>query len=147
AFVRAHGDAAQVLVLGAGYDARAVRLAHTLRGARVFEVDHPATQARKRAILARVAEEGTRDAADLARATHASYLAWDFEARPLAELPRALADAGHLPDAPTVTIWEGVTMYLTPPAIEASFAAIGALSAPGSELVMTYFDRERIDRP
>jgi methyltransferase (TIGR00027 family) len=36
----------QVVVLGAGYDSRAWRLART--GVRFFEVDHPATQADKR---------------------------------------------------------------------------------------------------
>jgi methyltransferase (TIGR00027 family) len=42
----------QIVLLGAGYDCRAVRLAPRLPGARWFEIDHPATQARKRALLA-----------------------------------------------------------------------------------------------
>ena len=35
-------------------------------------------------------------------------------------------------------IWEGVTMYLTEPAVDASVRAVSALSAPGSTLVFTY---------
>ena len=76
-----------------------------------------------------------------------TYLAWDFEARPVAELPRALADAGHDAARPTLTIWEGVTMYLTEGAIADSVAAVHAYSAPGSPFVATYFDRTRLDHP
>src|SRR5262249_40939331 len=39
----------QLILLGAGLDARAVRLRHL--GLRVFEIDHPATQARKRRLV------------------------------------------------------------------------------------------------
>jgi methyltransferase (TIGR00027 family) len=39
--------ASQVVIVGAGYDSRAWRLARP--GVRCFEVDHPATQADKRA--------------------------------------------------------------------------------------------------
>src|SRR5580692_11450133 len=42
----------QVLILGAGFDSRAYRLPR-LREARVFEVDHPDTQAAKRRALRR----------------------------------------------------------------------------------------------
>jgi methyltransferase (TIGR00027 family) len=127
----------QVLVLGAGFDARASRLARELEGARVFEVDHPATQAQKRAAMAR-AEVASSDV---------RYVAWDFERDTMSELPARLAEQGHDARAPTFTIWEGVTMYLTNDAIEASMAAVRELSSPGSILAFTYFERERIDRP
>src|SRR5215468_8449468 len=92
----AAGGGRQVVVLGAGYDCRALRLPE-LAGARVFEVDHPATQGHKRGVLDR-----------LAARSPAHYLAWDFETHPMDDLPGALADAGHDPVAPTLTIWEGV---------------------------------------
>jgi methyltransferase (TIGR00027 family) len=123
----------QVVILGAGYDCRAARFARELDGVHVLEVDHPATQARKREVLA-----GTGAA---------TYVAWDFEARPLDELPGALAALGLDPARPTLTIWEGVTMYLSVEAIEASFAAIRRLGAPGSTLVFTYVERARLERP
>lgn len=125
----------QLVVLGAGYDCRALRLPE-LAGAAVFEIDHPATQRHKREVLAA-----------RAIASPARYLEWDFEARPVGELPEALAAAGLDRTAPVLTIWEGVTMYLTEPAIDASLRAIAAWSAPGSELVMTYFARDRLARP
>jgi methyltransferase (TIGR00027 family) len=125
----------QVVVLGAGYDCRALRLPE-LAGAQVFEIDHPATQGHKLAVLGK-----------LGATSPAHYLAWDFETRPMDDLPAALADAGHDPAAPTLTIWEGVTMYLTEGTIDASLHAIATWSAPGSELALTYMPRSRLHRP
>ncbi|MEO8841435.1 MAG: SAM-dependent methyltransferase [Kofleriaceae bacterium] len=132
AFAREYANA-QVVLLGAGYDCRALRLG-ALANVPVFEVDHPATQSRKQRVLARLGAESP-----------AHYVTWDFEARPLAELPDALAAAGLDRTAPVLTIWEGVTMYLTRPAIDASLSAIHAFG-PG-RLAMTYFERARIDSP
>jgi methyltransferase (TIGR00027 family) len=133
-FVRAGGR--QVVILGAGYDARALRLSGLLGDAMVFEVDHPATQARKLKILKTIP-------ADLSRVR---FLAWDFEARPVTELPAALAGLGHDPARPTLVIWEGVTQYLSERAITQTVAAVHALSAPGSRLVINYSDRARIEK-
>src|SRR5688572_29058378 len=121
----------QVVLLGAGYDARALRLPELSR-ATVFEVDHPATQRHKRQVLDRIGATSP-----------ARYVTWDFETRAMAELPGELAAAGHDPTAPTITVWEGVTMYLTEPAIDSSLRAIAAWSAPGSMLAMTYFAKPR----
>jgi len=125
----------QVVVLGAGFDCRAARFADSLGSARVFEVDHPATQLRKRAAMA-----GERQAP-------VAYVPWDFEARPMSELPGALVSLGLDPTAPTLVVWEGVTMYLSEPAIEETLAAVRRLGAPSSPLVFTYFERQRIQRP
>jgi methyltransferase (TIGR00027 family) len=135
AFVARGGQ--QVLLLGAGFDCRAARLRDELSAARVFEVDHPATQAKKHAVLAAA---GARD-------DQVAYLAWDFERDALAELPDRLAALGHDRTRPTLTIWEGVTMYLTEPAIDASVRAVRALSAPGSRFAITWFERRMIERP
>jgi methyltransferase (TIGR00027 family) len=125
----------QLVLLGAGYDCRALRMPE-LSEVRVFEVDHPATQAHKQAVLARC--EAT---------SPATYVTWDFEARPVDELPDALVAAGLDAAAPTFTIWEGVTMYLSEPAIDASLRAIARWSPPRSTLAMTYFARTRIEEP
>ncbi|HEY7958262.1 MAG TPA: class I SAM-dependent methyltransferase, partial [Polyangia bacterium] len=58
-----------------------------------------------------------------------------------------LAALGHDPNRPTLTIWEGVTMYLTEPAIDATVTAVRRLSAPESRLAFTYFDRAMLTRP
>ncbi|MCC6216390.1 MAG: class I SAM-dependent methyltransferase [Polyangiaceae bacterium] len=115
---------AQLVLLGAGLDARAWRLPE-LRDTVVFEVDHPSTQAHKRASVAREAT--------LAR--HVRYVPVDFERDSLA---RALRDAGLDTTAPSVWVWEGVTMYLPHEAIAHTIGAVAELAAPGSLLLTTY---------
>lgn len=126
----------QVVILGAGYDCRAARFATLLAGAQVFEIDHPATQERKRRVLA------TQGAAP---AVH--YVPWHFERRALGELPGALAELGLELARPTLTVWEGVTMYLSPAAIDATIAAVRELGGDGSRLVFNYLTRDVIERP
>src|SRR6185369_12579108 len=115
---------AQYVILGAGLDSFACRseLAGRLR---VFEVDHPATQQRKRALLA---------AARLAEPPTLTWVPVDFET---GELIAALTAAGLDPAAPAFVSWLGVTMYLTAEAIGATLASLSRL-APGSELVTDY---------
>jgi len=121
----------QVVLLGAGYDCRAVRLGEVLSASTVVEVDHPATQARKREVLEGRAAQGAP----------VRYLAWDFEARPMAQLPEALRSLGHDATQPTLTLWEGVSNYLSAQAIEDTFAAVRGWSAEGSRMAFTYFDQ------
>lgn len=131
-FARAGGT--QVVLLGAGFDARATRF----RELRFFEIDHPATQAKKRRLLG---DDGIRASAG------ATYVSWNFEQDAMEALPDALAAHRHDRSKATLTVWEGVTMYLTEAAIASSVAAIRAYSAPGSMLAMTYFDRKRLEKP
>lgn len=133
-FQRAGG--AQVVLLGAGFDCRAWRM-RELDGATFFEVDHPATQGKKRAVLASAG-------APLERAR---FLEWNFERRAMAELPDALAAIGLDRARPVATVWEGVTTYLTPEAIDASLAAVHAYSAPGSRLAFTYLHVRELESP
>ncbi len=129
-FARSGGG--QLVLLGAGFDARAARLGDVLAGAPVFEVDHPATQALKRARFG-----------DLP----VTFVPWDFERDAMAALGARLAALGHDPDRPTLTIWEGVTMYLTESAIADTVAAVRAWSAAGSQLCFSYVERRQIERP
>lgn len=114
----------QLVILGAGLDARAWRI-DELAGATVFEVDHPSTQ------------PGKRDAVEalVPTAARVCFVAVDFERQRIAD---RLADEGHDPSRPTAWIWEGVTPYLHPVAIATTLEDIGARSAPGSVLMMTY---------
>jgi methyltransferase (TIGR00027 family) len=102
-------EARQLVILGAGLDARAYRLPE-LAGVSVFEVDHPATQVAKRQ---RLAEAGNGDA-------RVVFVGVDFERDALEE---RLASAGHAPTVATAWIWEGVTPCLDRGAIEATLAA------------------------
>lgn len=116
--------AAQLVILGAGLDARAFRLAD-LGDTAVFEVDFPATQLAKRARL-----DGS-----LATAREVAFVGVDFE-RDL--LDERLAEAGHDPGMPTVWIWEGVTPYLDEQALEATLEVVARRSAEASTLLVTY---------
>ena len=100
----------QVVILGAGYDTRAARLPRA--GVRFFEVDHPATQADKRAQLARLPGYPV-DAA--------TYVACDFEREDPVE---RLVASGLNPRDPALVIWEGVVMYLTDAAIRATATSL-----------------------
>jgi methyltransferase (TIGR00027 family) len=116
--------AAQLVILGAGLDARAFRLAD-LGETTVFEVDFPATQLAKRARL-----DGS-----LAAAREVIFVGVDFERDSLDE---RLAEAGHDPVVPTVWIWEGVTPYLDGQALEATLDVVARRSAEASTLLVTY---------
>jgi methyltransferase (TIGR00027 family) len=123
----------QLVLLGAGFDARAWRLPEC-REIAVFEVDHPATQAAKRAVVARV-----RGAA----AGRVRFVPVDFDRE---AVEGALAAAGWDPRPPSLFVWEGVTNYLGEAAVDATLRAC-ARAAAGSELVFTYVHRGVIDEP
>jgi methyltransferase (TIGR00027 family) len=125
------GGARQLVVLGAGFDSRAWRLPE-LAGARVVEVDRPDTQAAKRAALGRAGQP-------LGPVT---LLAVDFEHDDLVAAVRGTAFAA---DQPSLFVWEGVTNYLSPTAVDRTLADVRALSCPGSQLVFTYVHRGVID--
>src|SRR4051812_9223839 len=86
-----HGELPQLVVLGAGLDARAYRL-RDLASTVVFEVDLPETQAYKRARV-----EGRTPTAREVR-----FVGVDFET---ANLGDELARAGHDDGKPTFWIW------------------------------------------
>src|SRR5271154_2732614 len=115
--------ARQIVVLGAGLDTFAYRL-EASPGLRVFEVDHPATQAEKRRRLA---------AADIAAPAHLTFAPCDFER---AELGDSLRRAGFNPNRRAFFLWLGVVPYLTEAAFSATPASIAKL--PGGEVVFDY---------
>ena len=125
--------ARQVLLLGAGYDSRAYRLPGIDRVA-VFEADHPATQAVKRRLV--------RGAVRPERRRHVRYVPVDLLREDLGD---ALLAAGFAALEPTVVVWEGVTNYLSEPAVDATLRRIAALTATGSSLIFTYVDRRVLD--
>jgi methyltransferase (TIGR00027 family) len=116
--------ARSLVVLGAGLDARAYRMA-CLDDTVAFEVDFPATQREKRARLG-----GARPMAREVR-----FVSVDFERDSLEE---RLVASGHEADAPTAWIWEGVTPYLDVRAVLATLDVVDRRSAPGSTLAVSY---------
>jgi methyltransferase (TIGR00027 family) len=134
AFLESGGN--QVVLLGAGYDCRAVRFAPRLAGVRFFEVDHPSTQQHKRRVIA---------AGQLP--SRARYVPWDFERQPLSELAARLHAEGLSTAQPVLAFWEGVTMYLSERAIADSLRVVRSLGAAGSWLAFNYIDRRALRAP
>jgi methyltransferase (TIGR00027 family) len=113
----------QYVLLGAGLDTFAHRNPHA--GLRVFEVDHPATQAWK---LWLIAESG------IAELDSVRYVPVDFERQSLAE---ELQGSGLDVTQPTMFAWLGVVLYLTHPAFRGTLDWIGGFPE-GSGVVMDY---------
>ena len=121
----------QVVILGAGYDSRAYRI-QRMQQVRVFEVDRLATQEIKRERLSRVPGAILR---------HVSFVETDFLRQ---DLPAALASAGFDSHLETFFIWEGVTNYLDPDAVDGTLRFVGGCPV-GSAIAFTYVDRGLLD--
>ena len=116
--------ARQLVLLGAGLDARAWRMPE-LEQVTVFELDHRSTSAYK--------QESVGELAPLAQ--RVCHIGIDFEVE---RIDAALIAAGFDSTRESCWIWEGVSMYLSRSAIEATLGVIAELSCPASTLVMTY---------
>ena len=123
----------QLVLLGAGFDARAYRFADQLRGTRVFEVDHPATQRVKVSRVRRILGELPANVA---------YVSVDFNTQSLAG---RLREAGYDPGQKTLFIWQGVTQYLTPAAVDDTLRFVAGHSAPGSAVIFDYIFSALLD--
>jgi len=119
-----HAGVQQVVILGAGFDCRAYRLAG-MDQVQVIEVDHPDTLRVKRQHMQPV----------LSTSGHqVHFVAVDFNTQRLEDvLTPALCDA----TLPTFFLWEGVTNYLTAEAVDATFRALRRL-AQQSSVLFTY---------
>lgn len=125
------GNIDSVVVLGAGMDTRAYRLARR-SDIPVFEVDLPVNIERKKAAVQRAL-------GGVPASVHLVPL--DFERD---DLIGALTVHGYRPETRTFFIWEGVTQYLTEDAVRATLSALQATPA-GSRLVFTYVRKDFID--
>lgn len=119
-----HG-ATQYVVLGAGLDTFAYRNPYIARGLRIFEVDHPATQAWKHRQLA---------AAGIPIPPSVTYAPMDFEQQTLAD---GLERANFQREQVTFFSWLGVTPYLSEEAFLATIGFIASMPA-GSGVAFDY---------
>ncbi|MCL7366673.1 class I SAM-dependent methyltransferase [Streptomyces ardesiacus] len=114
------GGARQVVLLGAGLDARAFRLDWP-PGCVLYEMDRQGVLAFKHQVL---------DALSAAPRTRRVPVPADLRA----DWAGALTDAGFDPSAPTVWLVEGLLFYLPSAAETHLIGAVDRLSAPGSAL-------------
>jgi len=123
----------QVIILGAGFDTRALRL-DCLQTVPVIEIDHPDTARRKLQTLKEISPSSSRNI---------RYLQLDFNQQDLDSL---LLKEAIDTTIPTVLIWEGVTNYLQQGAIDKTFAFAGKFPK-GSSIIFTYIDKKVLADP
>lgn len=120
--------ATQLVLLGAGFDARPWRLADALGDRPVYLVDHPASAAARAQVTAVLPSR-----ADI-------RVDIDFAQDDLTSTLRA---AGFDSTRPAAVVWEGVSMYLPEAAVRQTLRQLGALLAPGSHLSFDVWSRNR----
>jgi methyltransferase (TIGR00027 family) len=124
--------ATQVVIIGAGFDPLSFQLHQEFPGAQFWEIDHPATQHHKLRSVSKIAADRLHFVAmDLSAAT------FDSE---------ALIRRGFEPTQRAVWIAEGLLMYLTLDAVSSLMKTLKSLSAPGSQLIFTFMEKQKDGR-
>lgn len=123
-------DIDQYVLVGAGLETFPWRRSELATELTIIELDHPATQRFKRDRLAD---------ADLKPPDSVHFAPVDLETeRVSSALDKTLYD----PERPAFYSWLGVTPYLSVEAILGTLQDIAAVSAPGTEVVFDFVDRE-----
>jgi methyltransferase (TIGR00027 family) len=130
---RALETCTQFVLLGAGFDTRAYRLPAAER-VNAFELDYPETSLAKQATLRKAMGSLPKQV---------QFVSIDFNSQSLADV---LSRSGFDERQPTCFVWEGVTNYLSPEAVDSVLRQI-AQAARGSVLVLTYVHRRVLDDP
>ncbi|MGA8725982.1 MAG: SAM-dependent methyltransferase [Acidimicrobiales bacterium] len=112
----------QIVLLGAGYDGRSLR--YRREGVSWWEIDHPVTQADKRARMDRLGLP----------ATGITFVSFDLESPGLAT---ALVESGFDPDRSSLQCCEGVAAYLTPDALECLLTEVRAVATDGTRIALS----------
>jgi methyltransferase (TIGR00027 family) len=97
-----------------------------MHGVKVFEVDHPASQQSKTEKVRQI----FRQLPD-----HVTYVPIDFNSQ---TLEKRLPEYGYDEKRKTLFIWQGVTQYLTPQAVDSTLAFIVNHSGVGSSVIFDY---------
>lgn len=125
----------QLVILGAGFDARAYRFPELKDQVKVFEVDHPATQEVKLARLSKIFGRVPG---------HVTFVPVDFNTE---DLGQRLLDTGYDEVLKTLFIWQGVTPYLTPDAVDDTLAFVANHAGAGSSIIFDYIYPSIIEDP
>jgi methyltransferase (TIGR00027 family) len=116
----------QALLIGAGFDTRAIRFPIAERGLKVFELDAwPTQEAKLRQYKAR----------GIAVPSNLVLAAINFEKETIGE---KLLESGFCRGTKTLVVAEGVFQYLKPDAAHATLTAVAELVGVGSLLVFDY---------
>lgn len=118
---------AQLVIFGAGYDTRACRLPGLKEKVRVFEVDRAETQEFKKRKIREIFG---------ALPANVVYVPIDCEEEKPGDL---LVSHGFLLGQKTLFIMEGLTMYLSPEAVDETLAFIRDAAGEGSRILFDYY--------
>jgi len=127
------GGVKTVVNLGAGLDTRPLRIPEAER-IRFFEVDEPGIQEEKKKTLLKI--NGVLP-------PNVTFIPMDFNTQSLED---ELEAAGFSKEIQTLYIWEGVTQYISPEAIETTLKLMGT-TPKGSKVVFTYVLQSFLDDP
>jgi len=122
----------QIIILGAGFDTRSVRL-DFLKNISVVEIDHPDTSNYKVNVLKNL---GCLPA-------NVIFQQADFNKQSLTEITAAARINFSIP---TTIIWEGVTNYLTKGAVDNTFAFTTVFKS-SFNIIFTYIDKDVLENP
>lgn len=122
----------QVVILGAGFDTRAYRVPG-ISEVRMFELDLPGAVSLKRKRVERVLGQVPGNVV---------LVPIDFETQDLAQ---SLKTAGYQEGKRNFFIWEGVTQYLTPEAVDDTLAFVALSSSSGSRIAFSWLRKGIID--
>lgn len=126
--------ATQILVLGAGYDTMAWRLAPEYPEVNFFEIDHPAT--------ARLKARGIEA---IGRRDNLNLIAEDLGERKLADVLKTNKSWNQ--SAKTIIVAEGLVMYLSPEAVRDLFNQCALITGVSSRMAFTYIPTAGDGRP
>ncbi|MDR6795818.1 class I SAM-dependent methyltransferase [Acinetobacter calcoaceticus] len=115
----------QYVLVGAGLDSFVLRESHHYPTLKIFEVDHPDTQAAKQAKLKKLGEIPTT----------VEFVAINFEKESISE---ALTRSLYERSAPAFFSWLGTTHYLNPQTTLQTLKSIAEFAANASEVVLDY---------
>lgn len=123
----------QLVIMGAGFDARAHRIPGLCTGIRVFELDRPDTQAVKQS---RVREIFGHPAGNV------NYVPADFRTN---DWQDELVHHGYDPAKRSLFILEGLCMYLPPETVDTILGFVKNHAGPASSIVFDYPDLSLVD--
>jgi len=123
----------QYVILGAGMDTFAFRCPELMEKLRVFEVDHPATQAFKRQRLTELGWEIPKQL---------YFVPVDFTHQRLDE---ALKNSSYDPKALGFFNWLGVTYYLPRETVLDTLRTVAGIAPKGSTVIFDYLDTDAFD--
>lgn len=116
----------QIVLLGAGYDTRPYRFAILIQNTRIFELDSPPTQDRKKNYIKK---------ARISVPKFVTLIPINFNIQSLGDV---LEEAGYESNKKTLFIWEGVSYYLEAESVDRTLGFFRQTDQEQSRLAFDY---------